>query len=92
MFFCCVADVNESQYIKELHKSHSGESIQMAAAYREDVNVAELRCRRLFVILSCCHDGFPDSWKKVSLFMGLKPKTLQMLICTEFVTDPVSFN
>jgi hypothetical protein len=78
---CYLTDIVETQYVAELHKPYGGELIQMASAHMEDVNVTELGCRPLCVILSCCHDGLPASLKKV--VQGSKPATFQLCLCTE---------
>ena len=79
---CCSTDIVAGQYVTELYKSHGGELIQTASAYIEDVNVTTVRCRPLYVLLSCCHDGLQESLKKVCI--GLKPTTSELFVCTEF--------
>ena len=69
----CLTDAVTARYVAELHKSHGGELIQTASAHIEDVNVTAVRCRPLYVLLSCCHDGLQESLKKVCT--GLKHTT-----------------
>ena len=79
---CRLTDTVAAQYLTQLHKSYGGELIQTASTSIEDVNVTALRCRPLYVLLSCCHDGLQESMKKVCL--GLKPTTFEMFVCAEF--------
>jgi len=79
-FVYCLPDTVAAQYVTELHKSPGGELIQTASAYIEDVDVAAARCRPLYVLLSCCHDGLQESLKKVCT--GLKHTTFQLFVCT----------
>ena len=85
-----LTDIAAAQYVAELHKSHDGELIQTASAYVEDVNVTEARCRPLYVLLSCCHDGLQESLEQVCC-MGLKPTTLE-LFAHNFVVYPADCN
>ena len=80
---CCLTGIVEAQYMTELRKSYGGELMQMASAYIGDVNVTELRCRPLCVVLSCCHDGLPESLRKVVLGSATHNVSLfQLEMCT----------